>query len=142
MTKKKTQADLRAEYMAWTHYPDRCAICWIPTRRLDLRFNGMSLELAHIISRARGGDAGNVVGNVLLLCSSCHGAQHQSGYTYDGVQWPDIADRQLLRAKKELRELDVRELAEISGYTGAHIQELTYAVWPRLIESARLRWAK
>ena len=136
-----TQAELRAEYLAWTVYPDRCAICWIPTRRLDLRFN-RSLELAHIISRARGGPAGNVVGNVLFLCSSCHGAQHQSGYVYEGVEWPDIAVRHLFRAKLELGELSVHEIAETSGYTPLYILELTHTVWPRLIESERLRWAK
>ena len=98
---KKTQTDLRSEYTAWTVYPDRCAICWIPTRRLELRFN-RSLELAHIISRARGGHAGNVVGNVLLLCSSCHGSQHQGGYNYNATVWPDILTRHLFRAKLEL----------------------------------------
>ena len=139
MAKGKTQSDLRSEYESWTVYPDRCAICWIPTHRLELRFN-RSLELAHIISRARGGHAGNVVGNVLFLCSSCHGAQHQTGYTYDGVSWPDILVGHLLRAKRDLGELFAPQLSVISGYTARHVLEQTRASWPEAITAERLRW--
>ena len=137
---RKTQSDLRAEYAAWTFYPDRCAICWIPTRRLDLRFGG--LEMAHIISRARGGASGNVVGNVLFLCSSCHGSQHQSGYTYDGDIWPDIRTPHLFRAKLELAELVYSEIAAISGYTSRYIFDLTRVSWPDEITAERLRWGR
>ena len=136
---RKTQFELRAEYRGWTCYPDRCAICWIPTRRLDLRFS-RSLELAHIISRARGGHAGDVVGNVVFLCSSCHGSQHQSGYTYDGVQWPEIRQEHLVRAKMEIGELSVHELSEVSGYTPRYILDLTRVSWPDEITVERMRW--
>ena len=136
---KKTQSDLRAEYTSWTVYPARCAICWIPTRRLELRFN-RSLELAHLISRARGGLAGNVVGNVLLLCSSCHGAQHQSGYTHEGVPWPDIRMSHLLRAKLEIGELSILDTAKIAGYEAQYILDLTRIAWPEAITAERLRW--
>ena len=77
------QANLRAEYARWTTHPARCAICWIPLRRLEgLRFNSQ-LEMAHIISRARAGDAGNVV----------------------GVRKPNSRDRRCLRSS--LREVKV-----------------------------------
>ena len=135
----KTQTELRAEYAAWTVYPDRCAICWIPTRQLYLRFN-RSLEMAHIISRARGGHAGNVVGNVLFLCSSCHGSEHNSGHTYEGVKWPTLMTGHLLKAKLELRELDAREMSEIGGYMARYICDLTRVSWPSEITAERLRW--
>ena len=134
------QAKLRAEYYGWTTQPERCAICWIPSQRLaGLRFNDR-LELAHIISRARGGDVGNVVGNTLFLCSSCHGAQHQSGYNFNGAAWPDIKVRHLLRAKLELGELSIHDLAGISGYTPGYILDLTSGTLPGEIVSERLRW--
>ena len=138
----KTQSDLRTEYAAWTVYPDRCAICWIPTRRLQGLRHQWRLELAHIISRARGGHAGNVVGNVLFLCSSCHGAQHNSGYVYDGTEWPDITVGHLVRAKLELGELDPEGIAGISGYTADHIWDVVQVSWPSEITAERLRWGK
>jgi len=130
---------LREEYAKWTTHPDRCAICWIPTRRLMMRFSSQ-LDLAHIISRARGGDAGNVVGNVLFLCSSCHGSQHMSGYTFGGVKWPEIRARHLMKAKLELGELDKSELAGISGYMPGYILDLTKGLFPPEIISERQRW--
>ena len=136
---KTIKFELRALYAAWTVYPDRCAICWIPSRRLDLRLNGY-LELAHVISRARGGEAANGVGNVLFLCSSCHGSQHQYGYTYNGTRWPNIELGHLLKAKLELGELSVHDTAEISGYTARYILELTQVSWPAEIVSERLKW--
>lgn len=140
MAKRKTQSDLRAEYATWTTQPDRCAICWIPGSRVGYLRLGCDFELAHIITRARGGCNGNVVGNVLFLCTSCHGAQHQGGYTYDGVTWPDIMTRHLYRAKLELGELSVHEIAKISGYTARYILDLTRVSWPEQITAERMRW--
>ena len=134
------QANLRAEYARWTTHPARCAICWIPLRRLEgLRFNSQ-LEMAHIISRARAGDAGNVVGNVIFLCSNCHGAEHSSGYHFVRA-WPDIETRHLIKAKLELGELEPYDMAKISGYTVQWIMDLASGTYPALIVSERLRWA-
>ena len=137
--KRKAQAELRRDYGDWTTHPDRCAICWIPTRRLAERF-GNSLELAHVISRGQSGPRADVLGNVLFLCSSCHGSQHNTGYHFNGIRWPEIKQAHLFRAKLELGELSVHELAAISGYTPRYILDLTMIKWPEPIQFERWKW--
>ena len=140
MAKDMTQAELRAKYLAWTTQPNRCAICHIPVWQLASYRYHAQLELAHIISRARAGKAGNVVGNVLMLCSSCHGAQHQTHYTHDDEQWPELDYGHLLRAKLELGELSLHLIASISGYTDRYILERSRISWPVKITSEWIRW--
>jgi len=126
---------LYSVYSRSTRYPTRCAICWIPTHCLPLNRWPPALELAHIVPRSRGFNAGQVIGNVLLLCASCHHAQHNGGEL-----WPEVTEGTLLLAKEEYGELDVEEVARIDHVTPAAIRDRMAAASLDQFRDERKKW--
>ena len=130
-----TNSELRSAYLASTAHPNRCAICWIPAWALKGNRWPTSFELAHIIPRSRGHAAGQVVGNVLILCSSCHQSQHFGLYG-----WPKITEGMLMLAKDEIGELDQDELARIAGATPQWVRWKIDTCTLKEFKGSRERW--
>ena len=134
-----TSEELRYEYSPGH---DFCAGCWIPERELRYRRHNSQLELAHIIPRSRGGNNGQCVANVLMLCSSCHGAVHNSRYIppENSKPWPELSEAHLIVFKDELVELDIPTIAHIAGWTWNHVESLMFMPIPEEIVEERYRW--
>ena len=138
--KRKSQAQLRGEYTEWTTQPDRCAMCWIPSGRCaQFRFNP-ALEMAHIFSRGKAGKKADCIENVILLCSTCHGAHYSTAYVYNDILWPNIDTCLLLKVKLELNEMNLDQLTIVSGFQPRFIKHLTQVAFPKQITSERMRW--
>ncbi len=138
---KKTetpQSLLRRNYIEFTACPNRCALCWVPLRKLAETRANNQLELAHIFS---GRGTRNSVTNVLLLCSSCHGSHHSHRYVYNNEPWPEVTTALLLKAKKELGEFDVWRLSEAVGFQPAFLEDLACRTIPPQFQTERLKWA-
>jgi len=135
-----SDSDLRQLYKSHTRYPGVCALCWIPQDQCRLHRFYPDLHMAHIISRARGGQIGQCVGNVLFLCSSCHGANHECGYTYDQVKWPEVSEALLIRVKDDMCEFDPAILASIGGKTAEWYDSQRHEAIPELISAERKKW--
>lgn len=96
--------------------------------------------MAHIFSRSKAGKKGDCVENVLLLCSTCHGAHHNTDYIYEGIKWPDIDLCLLLKVKLEMNEMNLDQLALVSGFQPRFISHLAKVKFPKQITSERMRW--
>ena len=137
-----TPEQLRNRYWEVGTAIDRCALCGIWEHETPYHRFSAKLDMAHIISRGKGGKRANCVENVLFLCSSCHGAQHSHNYVYDGQMWPNITLPMLVRAKGELNELDAEVVASIAGWTPEYVLELVETELPEVILMEREVWAR
>lgn len=133
-------AELRRRYRR-IKGTDKCAICWIPEKKLYGRRCCDQLQLAHIISRGVAGKKANFLTNVLMLCERCHRSQHEGGVvTDDGSYWPDVTTDIMLRVKRDRNELSTKVLAEIWGRTEDWVVTLSTVTIPPEIWSIRNQW--
>lgn len=114
-----------------------CALCGIHEEDTWGERDIPRLQRSHIIG---GPSRKDICWNVLMLCSACHGSQHNSNYYNGDVLWPEITHEMLFAAKKMMGEFDAESLADLWGRTEGYVNELSGTTLPEAIMKERRKW--